>query len=342
MNNIKSWIRLLLVLCTVGLVISLFVPMWSIDLNAPQYPEGLTLLIYPGKLAGDVDIVNGLNHYIGMKTLHANDFIEFTILPYILGAFAVLYLIAAIVGKRKFLYVVSGLFIAFCLIAMIDFWRWEYNYGHDLNPDAAIKVPGMAYQPPLLGYKQLLNFAAYSLPSTGGLMVFMVALISVFACFVEIRQGRINAKRFAKPLTMILLACSVFMTSCSTNPSPITAGTDQCNSCKMTISDAKFSSEIISKKGKIFKFDDMHCLRAFLNDKQLDTADVKAYYFTNFDDPKALLSLNKAFFFKSTDFKTPMGGNIAVFASESAIQKIQEHFAGTKLQWADVTSGTNQ
>ena len=51
---------------------------------------------------------------------------------------------------------------------MYDFWRWEYNYGHNLNPDAAIIVPGMAYQPPLIGFKQLLNFGAYSMPDIGG------------------------------------------------------------------------------------------------------------------------------------------------------------------------------
>lgn len=54
-------------------------------LDAPQYPEGLMLEIWPNKIAGDVDIINGLNHYIGMKTLKTSDFIEFTVLPYIIG-----------------------------------------------------------------------------------------------------------------------------------------------------------------------------------------------------------------------------------------------------------------
>ena len=60
--------------------------MWRIELNAPQYPEGLIMLIYPNKLGGNVDIINGLNHYIGMKTLHTEDFIEFTLLPVIIIA----------------------------------------------------------------------------------------------------------------------------------------------------------------------------------------------------------------------------------------------------------------
>ena len=60
----------MLVVCGIALTAVLFVPMWKIELQAPQYPEGLELKIYPHKLGGNVDIINGLNHYIGMKTLH--------------------------------------------------------------------------------------------------------------------------------------------------------------------------------------------------------------------------------------------------------------------------------
>ena len=96
----KSWVRVLLVLCGLALVPVIFLPMWRIDLVAPQYPEGLRLLIYPGKLGGNVDIINGLNHYIGMKTLHTEDFIEFTILPYLIGFFFFFFVVTGIIGKR--------------------------------------------------------------------------------------------------------------------------------------------------------------------------------------------------------------------------------------------------
>ena len=81
---------MLLIVAAILLGISIFVPLWHIDLDAPQYPEGLRLLIYPNKLAGDVEIINGLNHYIGMQTLHAENFVEFTVLPYIIVFFALL------------------------------------------------------------------------------------------------------------------------------------------------------------------------------------------------------------------------------------------------------------
>ncbi len=87
----KTRIRLLVTICGLALIAVLFVPLWYIDLDAPQYPEGLTFLIYPENLGGNVDIINGLNHYIGMKTLHTEDFIEFTMLPYIIAFFALFF-----------------------------------------------------------------------------------------------------------------------------------------------------------------------------------------------------------------------------------------------------------
>lgn len=169
-------------IAAVSLIISLFVPLWRIELDAPQYPEGLALQIFPHKLGGDVEIINGLNHYIGMQTLHADNFIEFTVLPYIIGAFAFLMILVGILGKRNWLNIVFGMFVVFGIVAMIDFWRWEYDYGHNLDPNAAIIVPGMAYQPPLIGFKQLLNFGAYSIPDWGGwLFIFAGMLLLVAA-----------------------------------------------------------------------------------------------------------------------------------------------------------------
>jgi copper chaperone NosL len=182
-TRLQKWIRLMLLLCSGALVVVLFVPMWRIDLAAPQYPEGLMLMIYPNHIGGNVDIINGLNHYIGMKTLHSDDFMEFTVLPYIIAAFAALFLLVAAVGRKKLLNILFVLFVSFGILAMYDFWRWEYNYGHNLNPDAAIIVPGMAYQPPLIGYKQLLNFGAYSMPDIGGWIFVSVGVI-LFLCVI--------------------------------------------------------------------------------------------------------------------------------------------------------------
>ena len=117
MNNSKiSTLSKAILLLVMGLLVSsIFVPMWRIELSAPQYPEGLVLQLHANKIGGDVDIINGLNHYIGMKTLHKEDFIEFTVLPYIIGFFAFCALAVAIIAKKNGLY---ALFISFILSIM--------------------------------------------------------------------------------------------------------------------------------------------------------------------------------------------------------------------------------
>ncbi|WP_374400136.1 hypothetical protein [Flavobacterium sp.] len=164
---------------------SLFVPMWQIDLDAPQYPEGLVLKLHANKIGGDVEIINGLNHYIGMATLHTENFIEFKILPYIIGAFALISIALIFINNRKFVLAFFATFILFVILAGVDFYRWNYEYGHNLDPNAAIKVPGMAYQPPLIGYKQLLNFGAYSIPDIGGWMLIGAGLMLFYIVFKE-------------------------------------------------------------------------------------------------------------------------------------------------------------
>jgi len=178
----------------VALLAVIALPIWRIELDAAQYPEGLELLIYSNKLAGDVDIINGLNHYIGMKTLHAEDFIEFTVLAYLIGIYGLAFIVVGALGRRKLLYVLFGFFLLFGVVAMVDFWRWLYEYGHDLDPSAPIKVPGMAYQPPLLGFKQLLNFGAFSIPATGGWIFIACGVLLTYCVYAE---WRIAKKRVA-------------------------------------------------------------------------------------------------------------------------------------------------
>ena len=194
-NRLSVLEKVVIIICAIALFVVLFVPMWQIQLAAPQYPEGLVLLIYPSKLAGNVDIINGLNHYIGMKTMHTADFVEFKVLPYIIGFFSLALLLTGFLGKRKLLYLMFFLFVSFGVVAMIDFWKWEYDYGHNLNPDAAIVVPGMAYQPPLIGFKQLLNFGAYSIPDIGGWLfigVGVLLFVLVFKSWFASRKKKVT------------------------------------------------------------------------------------------------------------------------------------------------------
>lgn len=189
-NSLSKLSIILLSISGIGLVISIFVPIWAIYLEAPQYPEGLGMFLHANKITGDYEIINGLNHYIGMKTIHQEDFWEFKVLPYALGFFAVLAFLFAFLKKKWGLYFFTALFLLFGIAFMVDFWLWEYDYGHNLNPNAPIIVPGMSYQPPLLGFKQLLNFGAYSYPDVGGWIMFGVGIISVGLSFLEFKSSK--------------------------------------------------------------------------------------------------------------------------------------------------------
>ena len=189
-NSLSKLSIILLSISGIGLVISIFVPIWAIYLEAPQYPEGLGMFLHANKITGDYEIINGLNHYIGMKTIHQEDFWEFKVLPYALGFFAVLAFLFAFLKKKWGLYFFTALFLLFGIAFMVDFWLWEYDYGHNLNPNAPIIVPGMSYQPPLLGFKQLLNFGAYSYPDIGGWIMFAVGIISLVLSVLEFKSSK--------------------------------------------------------------------------------------------------------------------------------------------------------
>lgn len=335
-DKLKLWIRLVLIFCGLALIGVLFVPMWRIDLVAPQYPEGLVLLIWPDKLAGNVDIINGLNHYIGMKTLHTEDFFEFIILPYIIGFFALFFIATGIVAKRKLLYLLFILFVGFGILAMYDFWRWEYNYGHNLDPSAAIIVPGMAYQPPLIGFKQLLNFGAYSMPHIGGWIFVSVGVLLLFCTVMAWRRSR--KKNHATKLTAVAAVFFLMMSlsSCKTGPEPIRPGIDNCYFCKMTISDVRFGAELVTTKGKIYKFDDVHCILNYLKTKDMEPGNIKDYYLTNYSGSHQLINVNKSFLLKAEELRSPMGGNIAAFDNSDSLKIIEKRFAGIAVNWSDL------
>jgi len=171
----RSWMGIAALL----LILVYFFPIWSINMEAPQYPEGIGMNItvndIQGKEAHDLKNINGLNHYIGMKPITPEAIPELKVMPFIFGFLIISGLAIAIWGSRKWILVWLGIFVLFAIAGLVDFYIWGYDYGHNLNPNAPIKVPGMTYQPPLLGSKQLLNINATSLPHIG----FYVALLSM-------------------------------------------------------------------------------------------------------------------------------------------------------------------
>ena len=164
-------------------------PMWQIDLRAPQYQSGLSMKIWIDDVKGDVDVINGLNHYIGMSTIPKKDFPEFIFLPDTMMVFMALGLVVLFLNRKVGYYIWTGLFAFIGIFSFYDFYKWEYNYGHNLDPAAPIKVPGMSYQPPLFGYKKLLNFEVLSQPAIAGWFYIAAGVVLVGVTIYEIKKS---------------------------------------------------------------------------------------------------------------------------------------------------------
>lgn len=181
--------RYVILSIAVALLVLYFVPLWTIHLVAPQYPEGLGMYLWAGKITGhgtyDLQNINLLNHYIGMAPIVEESIPEFAYMPYVL-AYMILGAIFTFFYSRKFMVYLGFLNLTLVgLAGFYDFWRWEYNYGHHLNPEAPISIPGMAYQPPLIGCKQLLNITACSWPHVGGIILFLVGALLFYVLVTE-------------------------------------------------------------------------------------------------------------------------------------------------------------
>ncbi len=186
MKNLKPLSRIAIALSALILISAYYVPIWRILMWAPQYPEWLGLQIWINRISGDLNTINALNHYIGMKLIKAEMFPEFRYLPYIVGFIIAFGLMTCFINKRWMVYAYLGLIASAGIAALVDFYRWGYDYGHNLDPRAAIQVPGMSYQPPLIGTKQLLNFTAFSGPDIGGWVFIGSAVIAIVVIFYEI------------------------------------------------------------------------------------------------------------------------------------------------------------
>ncbi len=190
MKKLQPVSRIAIAISAVLMVSAYFLPLWRILMWAPQYPEGLGMKIWINNITGDVKIISALNHYIGMRHIEVGMFPEFAYMIYILAFVIAVGLLTAITNKRAMLIFYAVLIVACGIAALVDFYLWGYDYGHNLDPNAPIIVPGMAYQPPVIGTKQLLNFTAFSGPDIGGWIFLAVGILAAGALVYEIVISR--------------------------------------------------------------------------------------------------------------------------------------------------------
>ncbi len=169
-------------------LVNFVLPLWGIRLYAPQYPEGISMYIWINRITGQLDLVNGLNHYIGMKAIDPAGIPELRWMPAVLLVMSAWAFLVALLPRRLLALSWVGTYSVLGLVGLVDFYLWEYDYGHNLDPTAPIKIPGMSYQPPLIGVKELLNFTAVSFPHVGAVALVVAALCGIVGVVLLWRQ----------------------------------------------------------------------------------------------------------------------------------------------------------
>ena len=183
--------RILIAVAALGLAALYLTPLWHIGLKAPQYPEGLGMYLWVDRVTGekpqDLGSINGLNHYIGMKPIVPESIPELRFMPVAVAVLLGCGLLVVALNRRWGLYTWTTLYAVGAVAGLADFWKWGYEYGHELDPRAAIRIPDMSYQPPLIGSKQLLNFHATSWPALGGWIAIAILVLLVVLSLREWR-----------------------------------------------------------------------------------------------------------------------------------------------------------
>lgn len=177
--------RILYLLSAALLGVSLFFPWWSMDLMAPQYPEGLNMSVYAYKIGGRIDILNNLNHYIGMKEINEANFPELKIMPWAVGSVALLAALTALL-RRNWLAISTAVMASFGGgLGLYRMFHWLHKFGTDLDPHAPIKIP--PFVPPVMGTNQLANFTTHTGFGLGGYLLGL-AILLMFISLWRFRQ----------------------------------------------------------------------------------------------------------------------------------------------------------
>ncbi|WP_337865535.1 nitrous oxide reductase accessory protein NosL [Ignavibacterium sp.] len=135
---------------------------------------------------------------------------------------------------------------------------------------------------------------------------------------------------------LILFFTLILLFACSPQPEPIDYGNDICDFCKMNITDNKYAAEIVTSKGKIYKFDSIECLFQFKNLEIKNPDEIHSELVNDFSNPGELIDLRKAFFLKSEVFRSPMGMNVLSVASEEKLNEIKLKDGGEVLSYSEV------
>jgi hypothetical protein len=168
------------------LIASIFFPYWKMTLQAPQYPNGLSVQAYIYKLTGDVGEIDGLNHYIGMRPLGEAAQLERSLSIVAVSVLSLL-LVAAIFIHSKYSVLLALPAILYPFIFLGDMYFWLRNFGLNLDPAAPLSNAIKPFVPPILGVGKLAQFVTIAQVQTGFYLALMASIFILIGLYFQRR-----------------------------------------------------------------------------------------------------------------------------------------------------------
>ena len=368
--------RIMLLLAALALAPAYILPLWSIRLVAPQYNEGLGMYIGARDIWGhtphDIQNINILNHYIGMKPVVPAEVDVLQVMPWVLLFLAVAAVATALIGRR---WAVAGWLTAFVALGaagFYEFYSWNYDYGHNLSPDAPIKVPGMTYQPPMFGSSTLLNIRASSYPSWGTLFVTISFALGLYALVSGWLPGaaqslgerrrqaaatrplaaRVSSALFLLVATGVIAACGTPAGAASADGSStdrarvdavtraaaaeFAPGTVSCDYCDGVIPAERFGGQLTTRSGETYRFMSVECLAGFVLSQNVPEKEVASISVVDYAHGERLIDARSALFVRSEQRRSPNGLNLLASDTEVVARNLHFFFGGSRLDWNGV------
>lgn len=180
---------LIFMLARVVLLVSIFFPYWHMELEAPQYPNGLFLTAYVNHLTGDVREIDGLNHYIGMRPLgEAAAFERAASVWMIIAMFLLVEGAAFIHSKWAVLLALPA--VSFPLGFIADLYYWMRTFGLSLDPNAPLSSSVKPFVPTVIGEGGIGQFKTYAELGTGYWLAVACAGLTIVGFFFHRRAYR--------------------------------------------------------------------------------------------------------------------------------------------------------
>jgi len=217
---------------------------------------------------------------------------------------------------------------------MSDFARWLYQFGHTVDPKAAITMEG--YTPPMVGTSIFMNFYITAWPGWGAVALAGGFVVGLGLYVVMWARGRTKHRRVAGA-TVAALVVALLLSGCSApKPAKVVIGQDSCAMCNMVISDARFATQVVTKTGKAYKFDSIECMVAFLVDGTVPKDQIHSAWVSDYLNPGTWLKAEDARYLQSVKVRSPMGLNLSAFKTLGELENVRAEANGVERRYVDL------